>query len=167
VAQAWSLLKTLHQQQSHFSDFVAERFPSIELYSPRYKRLSRPHGRRRPIAVVALCFPGYIFARIDLAAGDASRLTTTPFKVHWIKFANRIEVVPDRVVDGMRALEARNELMRETEIDNPLKPGRRVRVNLPIASIDGLIVKLMNGHAALVDTALGHVTAPIRLVEPI
>jgi hypothetical protein len=42
-----------------------------------------------------------------------------------------------------------------------------VRVQLPIGSIDTIVIRLINGHSIVADSPLGHVTAPIRFVEPL
>jgi hypothetical protein len=157
----------LHQQQDRFTAFIAERFSHIELYAPAYKRLTRPHGKRRPIVVTASVFPGYVFAHVDIVGGDASRLTTTPFRVHWIRFAGEIEHIPDAVITELRRLEATGELVKEELRDDPLRPGRRVRVHTPVADINGIVIRLMNCHGVLVDTAIGRLTAPIHLITPL
>jgi hypothetical protein len=164
---AWALLKLLHhRQQDRFTAFVAEHYPDVELYAPVFKRVTRPHGCRRPLAVIATVFPGYLFVHSDLGAGYARYLTATPIRAHWVRFGTSIETIPDKVIAALRTLEARNELVREAILPRPLRPGARVRVQLPVGSIDAVVLRLVNAHKVTVDSRLGRVTAPICVVEP-
>jgi hypothetical protein len=159
------LLRLHYKQQTRFVELIGERYPAaVEFYAPVYKRLCRPHGRRRPIAVVQPIWLGYLFARSDLAAGFAHHLTHTPIRVSWVRFGGQIETVPDAVIDQLRILEARNELVREEMAPHPYRVGAKVRVHLPVASIDAVVVRLINGHSIVADTSLGTLTARVSIV---
>ena len=59
------------------------------------KRLTRPHGRRRPIAVITAVYPGYLFVRSDFTAGYAHHLIATPIRARWVRCGTSIETIPD------------------------------------------------------------------------
>jgi hypothetical protein len=162
-AAHWSLLKVNPQKQVGYVDLLGKHCPGIESYYPVYQKMSRPHGVRRPMKVVRPVYPGYLFLRVgDL---DMHRCVSLPVSARWVRFGGRIEAIPNFVIQRLQKLELDNQLVREVKYVNPFTPGVRVRVHLPVYDITAVIVKLVYGNRAVVDTPLCRVIVPIHTLQ--
>jgi transcription antitermination factor NusG len=106
-------------------------------------------------------YPGYIFMYLDLDARIRDMIST-PIKARFIRFGQTISVVPAEVITEIKRLESLQLLVREAHKESPFQPGRRVRISLPVADINAIILYLMNKNRAMVETPLGKVTVPIH-----
>lgn len=155
---SWSLLRLNPQSQDRYVEYVREGSPRIETYFPKYERVTRPHGVRHPVIVELPVYPGYVFARCDIDSRDVHVLTSSPVRAYFIRFGGTISIVPDKVITEIRRLESLRELVKERAKMNPYHPGRMVVIHTPAADIQAIIVKLMGGNRAIVDTSLGRAT---------
>jgi hypothetical protein len=149
-----------------YMGLVNERHPDIELYTPHYERMCRPHGQRRAIPVLHPVYPGYVFASIEPERGDFQTLTHLPIRAWWIRFgARRIAVVPDFVISRVREFEGRGELIPAT--DDGRHSGWCTGDSVVVTSlgIKGLITKL-RGESAVIESAGWRVTVAVgRLAQ--
>jgi hypothetical protein len=150
----WTLLRLNPAHQPRFTAHLAENLPEIEYYFPLFRKLTRPHRQRHPISVTLPVYPGYVFCRIDPNTGGVHRLISTPVRAYFIKFGRNISIVPDAVISDLRLKESTNNLVQERIIADPYRPGVKVRIHLPIATIDGIIIQCQ-GNRVVVDTNLG------------
>lgn len=163
--QAWTLLRTSPQNQDRYIEYLGENLPSVEPYFPQYEKITRPSKCRHTVKVKKPVYPGYVFAKVDLESEGVLGLIRTPIRAYFIRFGNMLSIVPECVIVRLRQDEADGKLVEEKEVDNPYTPGRKIRVHLPIADIDAVIVHLVGTHRVLVDTVLGHATVRIHSVE--
>jgi hypothetical protein len=159
----WSLLKVSPQKQRGYVELLKEYCSGIESYYPVYERVVRPHGMRRPMKEVRPVYPGYLFLKV--VDGEVRRPVSLPVSARWVRFGGRIEAIPGFVVERLRRLEQEGQLVREVRYVNPYTPGVRVRVHLPVGDIFAVIVKLVHGNRAMVDTRLCRVIVPIHKLE--
>jgi hypothetical protein len=159
----WSLLKVNPQKQARYIELLSEHNPGIERYYPVYTKLSRPAGVRKAREVVRPVYPGYLFLRVG--DQDIRGPVSLPVVARWVKFGGKIEAIPGFVVERLRKLEERNELVREVKYVNPYVPGVRVRVHLPVQDILGVVVKMVRHNRALVDTPLGRATVQVHTLQ--
>jgi hypothetical protein len=162
----WTLLRINPQNQSRYVEHVGKTFPDVEVYYPVFTKLTRPARRRHPIVITLPVYPGYVFARIDLDARVRDMLNT-PVHARFIRFGQAISVVPDPVIVEIRRLESMQLLVRDSYRESPFQPGRRVRVILPMADLTAVVVHIMSGNRAVVDTPLGNVIVPIHKMRVI
>jgi transcription antitermination factor NusG len=161
MVNSWTLLRLNPQNQNKYVDHVVENHPDVEVYYPVYERMTRPHGKRQPMVVVCPVYPGYIFANLDINGHGVRLLVSAPIRARYIRFGPAISTIPDRVIDELRRLEIRKLLVREIQRISPYAPGVKVRIHTPIASIEAIIIQLLNQSRAMVDTSLGRVTVPV------
>jgi transcription antitermination factor NusG len=154
MVNSWTLLRLNAQKQEKYIEHVKETMPDVEVYFPVYDRVTRPHGKRQPIVVIRPVYPGYLFTKFDVDGPNVHGLVSAPVKARFIKFGPDISRIPDRVIWELKHLENLKVLVREVHV-NPFKPGRKVRIHLPIADINAIIIQLAHGNRALVDTAVG------------
>jgi hypothetical protein len=159
----WSLLKVNPQKQEGYVDLLCRHYPGVESYYPKYERVCRPHGHRRPMKVVRPVYPGYLFLKV--VDGEMHGPESLPVSARWVRFGGKIEAIPGFVVDRLRKLEMNGELVREVKYVNPYVPGVRVRVHLPVCDITAVIVKLVGWNRAMVDTKLCRVIVPIHTLQ--
>lgn len=161
----WSLLRLNHLQQTRYTDFVQTKYPTIEVYFPRYEVKARPSGSRHPLPVVRPVFPGYIFANPNFDEGEQYRLIRdTPVKARFVKFGSDIELIPTYVIDELKKLE-RNRFFHVTDEEGPrYKPGQRVLVHHVLADIQGIIGRVLQ-NKIFVDTHIGQLNVPIHSVS--
>lgn len=161
--QSWSLLKVNPQKQKNYLEMLGDFCPGVESYYPRYSRLGRPSGMRKTIQVERPVYPGYVFLRV--LAGNMHRPVSLPVSARWVRFGNKIEVIPDYVIKRLQSLELANELVKEVRYVNPYVPGVRVRVHLPVQDILATIVKLVGHNRCIVDTPLCRVMVPVHTLQ--
>jgi hypothetical protein len=128
----WFLLRCNAPVQNHLLDYLRQHNPDAHLYFPLFPKISRPHGCRRPITIHLPVFPGYLFLRPFIPL----RATTFPSRAraHYVRFnGSGIATVPDAVIAGLRHRESLNQLVIEKIVENPYRPGTRVRVYTPVA----------------------------------
>lgn len=165
----WGLLRVSPNAQVRYLGYLAERQPEVETYTPMYDRVSRPSGLRHTITVPTPVYPGYIFVKLCV---DLRSLLSYPIRAYFVRFGGQngvggsLGTIREMVINGLKDMEQRGELVREDVVENPYKPGRKVRIHTPVASING-IIKLCthSGSRATVDTALGSWNVPIHQVE--
>lgn len=158
----WGLLRLNPLSMRRYLECMAT-FPGVEVYAPRYHRLSRPSGQRYPIMVSHYVYPGYLFVRLNC---DIRMFLDTPVKVYFVRFGAHIGVVREEVIDRLKRLEALEQLVKEVVKEDPYKIGRVVRVHTPVASISGVLVKCMGSQKRVfVDTGLGSWDVPMHQVE--
>lgn len=158
--QHWSLLKMSPQKQTGYVDCLNEYLPGVRSYFPEYTRLARPHGARRAKEVTRPVYPGYVF--IMVSGVDMHAPVTLPVSARWVKFGGVVETVPNRVIEVLRDMAGRNELVREIKHVNPYVPGARVYVHTSVQDIMGVIIRLVGKNRAVVDTSLCRATVPVH-----
>jgi hypothetical protein len=161
--QHWSLLKLNPQKQRNYVNLLQEHLPEMESYYPVYSKMSRANGHRRAVKVERPVYPGYLF--ILVADGNMSGPVSLPVNARWVRFGGVVESIPNRVIEILRDLEKRNELVREVKYVNPYYPGARVRVHLPVCDLAAVIVKMVGRNRALVDTDLCRVTVHLHRLQ--
>jgi hypothetical protein len=160
----WSLLKLNPQKQNNYLRLLGTELPEVESYFPVYTRMSRPHGVRRAREVERPVYPGYVFIRV----GDGICMhgpVSLPISAKWVRFGGKVEVVSNRVIEGLRQLEGNNELIREIRYQNPYTPGTFCTVHLPVGDIMGIIVRLMGRNRAIVDSNLCRITVSLHQLQ--
>lgn len=150
----WSLLRLNPLVQPHFLDHVEEFIPDVTTYFPQYIKITRPAKQRLPKTVLLPVYPGYIFVQLILASKALDQLTHAPFKAYFVKFNRNIAIVPGKVIQELQTKERMNLLVEEKIIEDPYRVGRKVRIIMPIASIEGIILG-MRGENVRVDTDFG------------
>lgn len=75
----------------------------FEVYLPLYSKRRR-HARRTTWAEAPL-FPRYLFVRTDLEGRSARGMAFAPGVVHLVRFGEQPAIVPDRIIDEIRARE--------------------------------------------------------------
>jgi transcription antitermination factor NusG len=161
MMNSWSLLRLNPQSQTKYVEHVQENVPDVETYYPVFEKKTRPHGRRHPMVVVRPVYPGYVFACLDMNGASVHLLMNSPIKARFIRFGGGISLIPSRVIDELRRLESQRMLIREIHI-NPYMPGKKVRVHLPVADISAIILSLLHGKRALVETPLGRMSVQLH-----
>jgi hypothetical protein len=151
-------------RQEHYLRLLRQYYPEIEYYFPVYSCYRRPHGYRRAVEVVSPVYPGYLFVRVG-EKEDLRGPVGLPVRARWVRFGGKVEVVSGIVVERLRRLEVGNELVREVKNVNPYVSGARVRVHLPVQDIMAVVVKLVGGNRAVVDSDLCRVLVPIHALE--
>lgn len=162
----WSLLRILPSLMPKYCDHVTNRFPTIELYFPQHRVLSRPTGHRYPKLVLRPTFPGYIFARPDFSIGEHNLLTrNVPARVFFVKFGPDIEFIPERVIIELKKLENEDLLRPKAERMRALAPGQRVLFRVETSDLIGIIHRIYQNKVTI-DTSHTRVTVPIDIVNP-
>lgn len=136
---AWYCLRTQSHREGVAVDSL-QRLGSVEPFLPRI-RMRRVRNRKLIWRSEAL-FPGYLFARFDLGAGQravgyANGVTgIVHFGAHW-------PVIPPEFIDEMRALDGGLDLPGEVPV---VHPGDRVGiVNGPMEGFLGTVVRVATG----------------------
>jgi hypothetical protein len=90
-----------------------------------------------------------------------------PISAKWVRLGGRgeVEVVSNRVIEGLKRMEGAGELVKEVRYENPYLPGVRVTVHLPVGDIGAIIVRLMGRARAIVDTDLCRCTVPVHQLQ--
>ncbi len=107
----------------------------FDVYCPMVERQVR-HARRtrdvrRPL------FPGYLFARIDLAGRWRPILSTYGVRT-LVRFGDQLSFVEDGLIDGLKAREVDGVIVKPTE---PFRPGQQVRMQG--GPFDGLVATII------------------------
>jgi hypothetical protein len=161
----WALLRVNAKSQVRYLRFVAEHYPEIEMYYPRYEKKVRPHGMGRPVRVATPVYPGYLFGRIDLDGDNIRGLTSLPVRAWFVRFGKEIEAIPDFVIEQLRDLEMAGRLVEEIVYVSPYRSGVRVKIHLPAGDLLAVIVKIKGGTRAVVELPVGRCTIPIHRLE--
>lgn len=162
----WALLRLNHLQQTRYTDFVQTKYPTIELYFPRYETKARIAGIRRPIEVTRPVFPGYVFVKPDFDNDEQYCLIhDTPVKARFVKFAGDIERIPAYVIDELKKLE-RNHFFHVADPEEGPRyhPGQKVLVHHVLADIQGIIGRVLQ-NKIFVDTKIGQLNVPIHNIS--
>ena len=127
---AWYCVYTAPRMELWARGNLWER--GLEVYLPLVRCLRR-HARRADWVEAAL-FPGYLFARADLAAGDRRRIASAPGVRNLVAFGPAPAQVPASVIAEIRA---REDASGHIALDPMagLKPGDAVR--LQWSALDG------------------------------
>jgi len=162
----WALLRLNPQSQDRYLEYMAERLPHIETYYPVYDRITRPAKKRSPITVRAPVYPGYIFVADGFEHQRA--LLSLPVRTWFVRLAldGQISRLPDWVIHGIRAMESRNELVRECRAESPYRRGMSVHVHLPVRTIRATIIRVA-GSEVLVDTDWSLMRVRLGAVAPV
>lgn len=161
----WHLLRLNPMAQTRFLDHATTFFPHIPLYFPRYKRLTRPHGHRRPFTTEVPVFPGYVFANLSLTSHDSYIITHSPIRARFVRFGHTIPSIKDSIIHEIRRLESLNQLVREIRVTNPYYRGRKVIVHIPVADIPAIILRIIAQTKVQLDTPLGTMIVPIHTID--
>ena len=166
----WTLLRLNPQLQAKYCEYVQGTWPELEVYYPKYRRISRPSGKRYPITLVLPVYPGYVFANVAMHKTHIHGLISAPIKAYFIRLKalpddiRTISTIPESVIVKLKHLEARNELMVESVQQSPYQPGRRIVVKHPSFDLLAIIVKIRGTHV-IADTNIGRVDVPIHTIE--
>ncbi len=163
----WTLLRLNPQTVGRFLDYLSDFHPGIETYNPSYEAITRPAKARRPRKSLRPVFPGYLFARPNLSAGEHVILTRTPIRASFIRFGQEIEAIPDKVITELQRLESLHLLIPEQKPEPRYHHGQRVNVRLAMTNVPATIIRLIAETKALVETSLCRITVPIHNVEPL
>lgn len=161
----WLLLRLNPQIQPKFVDHISASLPDVDLYFPLYSKVTRPANKRTPITVQLPVYPGYIFARVNLETDDFFQLTHAPYRASFVRFNGNLGIVPDRIIPFLREKESLNQLVVEKIVENPYYPGRRVRIILPLITIEGFVLHMIGQNRVKIDTQLGPSTVHLHSVE--
>ncbi len=97
----------------------------FEVYLPQYLKLRR-HARRRDWVPRPL-FPGYLFVRADLEAGDKRAVNAASGVGRMVSFGTCTPPLEDQVVTEIRAREGEDGLIRLDQA-RAFKPGEELRI---------------------------------------
>ncbi len=97
----------------------------FEVYLPQYLKLRR-HARRRDWVPRPL-FPGYLFVRADLKAGDKRAVNAASGVGRMVSFGTYTPPLEDQVITEIRARQGEDGLIRLDEARS-FKPGEELRV---------------------------------------
>jgi len=126
VANGWAVLRTQPRQEPLAARAVVAR--GLESYVPKLP------SRRRP-SVSAPLFPGYVFAQIVHGADDLLRIRSAPGVAYVLPRTGVPALLPDAVIDAMRAREAELSVGGAPEF----RHGEVVRVKAgPFRWVEGL-----------------------------
>lgn len=93
---------------------VAKRLEGdgLDVYCPRFEKPARPrHGRKRQQeSVVKAVFPGYLFVNRDSIV-NLEAIYETPDFHYFIRNDEKLSLLHDDAIDGLRALEQRGILL--------------------------------------------------------
>ncbi len=97
----------------------------LEVYLPRYEKRRR-HARRSDWVARPL-FPGYLFVRADLGAGDRHRVDSAPGVRRMVSFGDSTPPIADHIIEEIRGREDEDGLIR---LDKPtsFRPGETLRI---------------------------------------
>lgn len=159
----WHVAQTLVRAEERAQ--INLKRQGFEAYLPRYSR-ERRHARRRDI-VKAPLFPGYIFVRLDLEAAPWRSINGTLGVSHLVCNGDRPAVVPDGVVEEIRARENSDGLIPLTP--DQFQKGDALRiVSGALAECFGLFEKMADrDRVVLLLDLLGRkvrVKAPLDVV---
>ena len=119
--QNWYVIQTKPRRERQVGS-VLER-QGIQVYLPLV-RVRRVNPRASPVTPF---FPGYLFARADLASIGASALNWVPGSVRLLGFDGEPALVPDVIVEHIR--QRVSDLDRQYDLGSgPFKPGDPVRI---------------------------------------
>jgi len=134
---AWFCVRS-RTREEHIAAASLRRLEGMEVVNPRI-RFRRPTARG-PVWVTESMFPGYIFARFDLRQSlDVVRYSfgvagVVHFGIFW-------PIVPDEVVDGIRAVVGEEEVRL---VEPALKVGEEVEVATGnFAGFRGIVTRIM------------------------
>jgi rRNA-processing protein FCF1 len=88
--------------------------------------------------------------------------TTLPVVARWVRFGGNIEAIPEFVIERLRKLEEKNELVREIKYVNPYLRGVRVVVHFPVQDVQSVVVRLAGNNRVLVETPMGRALVPMH-----
>jgi transcriptional antiterminator RfaH len=129
-AAAWYVVSTKPRREDFAATQIAQR--GIDVFLPRLV-LVRRGGER----VVRPLFPGYLFARLVLAA-EGARVTWAPGVRRLVSFEGDPPPVPEAAIDFLRSQATPEGVI--VARPRPLPVGRRVRVTTgPLAGLVGII----------------------------
>ncbi len=97
----------------------------LEVYLPRYEKRRR-HARRSD-GVARPLFPGYLFVRADLGAGDRHRVASAPGVRRMVSFGDATPAIADHIIEEIRGREDEDGLIR---LDKPasFRRGETLRI---------------------------------------
>jgi transcriptional antiterminator RfaH len=120
-APAWFCVRT-QPKHEHIAAGHLKKESDIEVYLPRirFKRATR----RGPVWFTEALFPNYLFARFDLDV-CLRQLSTTSGVRGVVHFGNHWPIVPDRIIEELRASVGTEEVH---VVRDELRSGEEVRI---------------------------------------
>lgn len=151
--QNWYVIQTKPRKEKQVGS-VLER-QGIQVYLPLV-RVRRVNPRASPVAPF---FPGYLFARADLASVGVSALNWVPGSVRLLGFDGEPALVPDVVVEHIRRRVS--DLDRQYELGSgPFQPGDPVRIiSGPFRDLEAVFDRTLSptGRAMVLVKFLGRI----------
>ncbi len=96
---AWYCLKARNKRE-HFAALQLTERTGIEAFAPRLN-FRRPRRDGAMAVATEALFPGYLFARFDLA-GDSRFVSSTPDITGLVHFGNHTPAVPESLIELLR-----------------------------------------------------------------
>jgi transcriptional antiterminator RfaH len=104
-------------------------------YCPRLLAQCRRFGRR--VRLITPLFPQYLFLQLNIGVQDLAPAKSTPGVLGLVRFGEEYAVMPQRIIDGLKARE--HQGVRPAE--NPLKPQSHVRITGgPFFGLEGIFL---------------------------
>ena len=94
----WYAIHTRSNCEKRISSLLAET--GIESYLPAFQEIRQWRDRKKVLDVPI--FPGYVFARFADSGASRVAVSRTEGVVRILGTADRIEVVPDEEIEGLR-----------------------------------------------------------------
>ncbi len=97
----------------------------FEVYLPRYEKRRR-HARRSDLVARPL-FPGYLFVRADLGAGDRHRVDSAPGVRRMVSFGDHTPALADHLIEEIRGRQDEDGLIRLDKVAS-FRRGEALRI---------------------------------------
>lgn len=132
---SWAVVNT-HANQEHIAleHLARQKFVA---YCPVILR-RRAHARRVE-SVPRPLFPGYLFARVDLASGGWRPILSTVGVRNLVRFGQSLGVIDDGFICELRAREKDGVIVRP---EAPYQVGQKVRLTGPFDGVIATILEL-------------------------
>ncbi len=133
----WYCVRT-RAKAEHIALEHLRRLPGVEPYCPRIRY--RKATRRGPVWFTEALFPGYLFARFDLAT-DRRAVAYTTAVTGLVQFGGRPAVLPGPLVDRLREQVADGEVK---VLATPFEPGQSAEVLAgPFAGLEVVVRRVL------------------------
>ena len=105
---AWYAVQCKPQMELWARSNLWER--GLEAYLPIYLKL-RSHARKREMVMRPL-FPGYLFVKADLEAGQRPKVNTAPGVIRMVAFGDHTPRVPEDIIATLKQCEEKDGCIR-------------------------------------------------------
>ncbi len=137
---AWFCLRS-QPKHEHIAAEHLRQMEAVEVLVPRLR--FRRATRQGKVWVTEAMFPGYLFARFDFNTSLA-RVNYAPGVKTVVHFGTKWPIIPDQVLEELRAMLGENELH---VIPDEMVPGDTVKVLVdPFQGLEAVITKVMPGR---------------------